>query len=239
MNFSAKQAIVRTIHAFRPGVVLPLTMTAFLYRGTDKGAHGYLEHYRRHLAPLRYKRNRVLEIGVGGWSDAEHYSSTRVGGSLRLWRDYLPRSVILGFDIENKHVDLGQRVQLIQGDQSSLTDLDKIIPVLRGAPNIVIDDGSHIAPHARITFEHLFPQMPTGSLYVIEDLHTSYWEAFGGATDPAPPTAIGLVKELVDAVQARDSAHTVAGSDGHLPSTSRTDVAAVHVYPGIAFIIKA
>lgn len=239
MNSSAKRAIVRTVHALRPGAVLPLTTTALLYRGTDKGAHGYLEQYRRHLAPLRYKQNRVLEIGVGGWSAAEHYASTRVGGSLRVWRDYLPRSVIVGFDIENKHVDLGRRVHLIQGDQSSPTDLDKVMPILHGAPNIVIDDGSHIAPHARVTFEHLFPQMPAGSLYVIEDLHTSYWEAFGGSGDPAPATAVGLVKELIDAVQAHDSAHTLAGPDGHLPSTSRTDVAAVHVYPGIAFIIKA
>lgn len=66
MNRTLKTVAVRAAHFARPGMFLPLSTTAFLYRGTDKRTHGYLAPYRRHLGPLRYRKNRLLEIGVGG-----------------------------------------------------------------------------------------------------------------------------------------------------------------------------
>ena len=30
------------------------------------------------------------------------------------------------------------------------------------------------------SFEYLYPKLKIGGLYVIEDLHTSYWPKFGG-----------------------------------------------------------
>jgi demethylmacrocin O-methyltransferase len=44
-----------------------------------------------------------------------------------------------------------------------------------GAPELIIDDGSHINEHIITTFKHLFPRLKEGGYYVIEDTQTSYW----------------------------------------------------------------
>lgn len=134
-------------------------------------------------------------------------------------------------------MDLGGRVQFVRGDQSSPDDLAKAIPALGGEPNIVIDDGSHIAEHGRISFDFLFPRMPPGGLYVIEDLHTSYWESYGGAPNAPLSTAIGLAKDLVDAVQAQDL--TYLRYQAQAAPLVMDGVAAIHVYPGIVFVVKS
>jgi hypothetical protein len=76
-------------------------------------------------------------------------------------------------------------------------------------------------------------------LYVVEDLHTSYWEAAGGARVAPPPTAVGLAKDLLDAVQAQDDTFAERPDRGAPPEVIDSDVAQLHVYPGIFFIVKA
>src|SRR5262245_51598009 len=95
--------------ALRPlGVVNALDPLARFYR-TDKasGYHAYTRFYTRHLGPRRLRRNLFFEIGVGGYDDP------RSGGaSLRMWRDYLVRSRIVGIDIEEKQcAHLGRRIE--------------------------------------------------------------------------------------------------------------------------------
>jgi hypothetical protein len=43
----------------------------------------------------------------------------------------------------------------------------------------------------------LFPLLQEGGVYVIEDLHTSYWDAYHGGKGTAS-TGIGLLKALID-----------------------------------------
>lgn len=45
--------------------------------------------------------------------------------------------------------------------------------------DIIIDDGSHMVRHVIASFEALFPYLRRGGLYIIEDLHTSYWKRYG------------------------------------------------------------
>lgn len=80
----------------RLAAVLPLDAAGRLYAMTDKHWHGYLTEYHRAFSPIRYRRKRVLEIGVGGGADPE-----LGGGSLRLWRDYFPFSRVVGLDIHD------------------------------------------------------------------------------------------------------------------------------------------
>jgi hypothetical protein len=225
--------LVRPVaRASRAGVALPLEITARLYGSTDKGRHGYISGYVEHLGPRRWRTNRVLEIGVGG------YDSLEPGGSLRLWRDYCPRAVVVGMDIADKDVRLGQRVRFVQGDQSEPSDLDRTLEALGGSPDVVIDDGSHLAEHAAISFGHLFPTMASGSLYVIEDLHTSYWSDYGGGVPAPAASAVGFLHTLVDVVQAADPVFDWL-PDLDAPPVARADIAALDVRPGIAFITKA
>jgi len=203
-----------------------------LYGDTDKGEHGYLEYYRRCFGPLRFKRNLVIEIGVGG------YESRAAGGSLALWRDYLVRSTIVGIDLADKDIHWGPRVKFVRADQSKREQLRAVVDEY-GAPDVVIDDGSHIGSHIRTSFDVLWPCLRPGGIYVIEDLCTSYYPDFGGA-DPAPDlTGVGLLRCLVDDAQALDPTFRSRPELGLKSDGEYAGVAAVHAYPGIAFIEKA
>jgi len=64
---------------------------------------------------------------------------------LRMWRDYLIRSRIVGIDIKEKRCPgLGRRVELVRADQSGV--LSAMVDACRH-PDIVIDDGSHVGDH--------------------------------------------------------------------------------------------
>ena len=90
----------------------PLSKLAAKY-GTDKfGYHHYTPVYDRLLRSYRDKTIRVLEIGVGGYGDAD-----RGGQSLAMWRDYFPKASIVGIDIQPKNFQLGPRVQILRGSQ--------------------------------------------------------------------------------------------------------------------------
>ncbi|HEX8181597.1 MAG TPA: hypothetical protein VF525_18800 [Pyrinomonadaceae bacterium] len=135
---------------------------------TDKAAHtSYLRNYEAYFQPLLDKEIRLLELGV--------YH----GGSLRLWRDYFKRGLIVGLDIEPVQVDdPSGRIRVYQGGQQDTALLDRIAQ--ETAPegfDVIIDDCSHIGALTRISFWHLFDRhLKSGGLYVIEDWGTGYWD---------------------------------------------------------------
>jgi hypothetical protein len=230
-----KQSVRACAQAVHAASFVPLGLAVKLYGGTDKLLHAYTAPYSRHFRRVRYRRNRVLEIGVGG------YESRDIGGSLRIWRDYFPRSQIFGLDIHDKDVRLGPRVRFVRGDQSSNEDLGRLLAEMDGPPDIVIDDGSHFVGHALASLATLFPRMPRGGIYAIEDLSTSYWTDWGGAIPAPESSAVGLVKGLVDAVQDNDPTFSWSWAwVGPAPQPHwLADVDALHVYPGLAVLEKA
>lgn len=199
---------------------------ARFYR-TDKSSRGndYSAHYERHLGPKRFDRCVLLEIGIGGGSNP------RAGGnSLHVWRDYLPRATVVGLDLFPKELPfLGRRIHLVTGDQSSPDDLVEVLDRF-GPPDIVVDDGSHVGSDVTASFTYLFDRMKPGGVYVVEDLFWSFHEQYGGCDTPGPGTAMGLLDDLLR------SAQRIGGASREMPTA--TGVAAVHVYPGIAFIEK-
>lgn len=162
--------------------------------GTDKwGAHFYTPHYEQHLAHLRDEAFVLLEIGVGGYDRAG-----RGGASLRMWRRYFPSAQVVGLDIEDKSFLDRPRLATVQGDQTDPEVLTSILTRF-GTPLVVIDDGSHRPADVLATFAQLFPRLPDGALYFIEDTQTSYWPEWGGQEDPrADGTTMAFVKDLVD-----------------------------------------
>ena len=78
---------------------------------TDKNTgHNYTQHYQRLLAPYRRKPVRLLEIGIGGYSNPLYG-----GGSLRMWRTYFPRGRIFGIDIHDKRPHDEARIRTFRG----------------------------------------------------------------------------------------------------------------------------
>ncbi len=167
-----------------------LTRLAVIH-GTDKfGYHDYTPNYHALLGHLRDRPVRLLEIGVGGYQDAD-----RGGESLEMWRDYFARGQITGIDIREKEMDLGARVAIEQGSQVDAAFLAGLVRA-RGPFDVIIDDGSHRNEHVVMSFEMLFPTLAPGGIHVIEDMQTAFFPRFGGSLDLRPPNSVGHVRDL-------------------------------------------
>lgn len=185
---------VNAVIAACTGVPGSLSGLASKY-GSDKwGAlHFYTPHYEDHFGPLRFDPVKVLEIGIGG------YNHPALGGeSIYMWQEYFPRGLIYGMDLFDKPGVVGPRIRTIQGDQSDREFL-RALGEAEGPFDIIVDDGSHVNEHVRISFQELYPYVRPGGYYVIEDLHTAYWPEFGGELPPGSSnTSVGLLKDLLD-----------------------------------------
>jgi len=135
---------------------------------SDKWSH-YPEIYERHLAKFRGTPVNLLEIGVFN------------GGSLQIWRNYFgAEAAIVGVDIDpTTTLMIEDEAEIMIGDQADAAFLESLktrLPRL----DVVIDDGGHKAHQQIATFEALYPHLADGGVYIVEDLHTSYWPHFGG-----------------------------------------------------------
>ena len=122
----------------------------------------YLKRYEELFEPIRQDKLIILEIGVGGYKNPN-----RGGGSLCMWAEYFPDSQIIGVDINEKNLQLPSNAKYLQGSQSDVTFLNKLIEEY-GYFDIVIDDGSHVTENTIAAFQELFGV--TRNLYIIEDL---------------------------------------------------------------------
>lgn len=185
--------------------------------------------YQRYLAPLRERRLTILEIGVGGHHVAEG------GESLRMWRDYFPRALIHGVDLYDKHAAQEQRIRIHQGDQGDEKFLARLASEV-GPLDVIIDDGSHVNEHVITSFNALFPLLNEGGLYLIEDLQSSYWPAFGGnpADRDDPRTTVGFLKTLFDGLQHQEFLHP----PDYEPTYLDRNVAGVYLHHLFAVVEK-
>ncbi len=197
---------------------------------SDKwGGHRYAQHYERHFAPLRRKRLKLLEIGIGGYDDPE-----MGGGSLRMWRTYFPRAQVYGLDICDKSAHDERRIKTFRGSQVDLEFLDSVLKQT-GPLDIIIDDGSHLNEHVIQTFRHLFPRLASPGFYVIEDTQTSYWENWGGSSTErdGPGTSMGFIKGLIDGLN-----YIEFPQEGYEPTYYDRNIVAMHFYHNLVFIEK-
>ena len=135
---------------------------------TDKssGWHNYLVHYERHLRHLRDASFTLLELGVG-------FDRTHKGASLFAWRDYFPNARIVGVDIRADAAEVADdRITVEIGDCSDPRFLADLVD--RYYPTVVIDDASHIWTHQRLSLRTIVPILPNDSIFIMEDLHTSF-----------------------------------------------------------------
>jgi demethylmacrocin O-methyltransferase len=192
--------------------------------GTDKNfSHFYTQHYQKHFGPLRKRRLRVLEIGIGGYDDPRNG-----GESLRMWKCFFPNSQIVGIDIHDKHLHDSRRIKTLQGSQDDPAFLEKVHREW-GPFDIIVDDGSHQSPHMIRSFEVLFPLLNQGGIYAIEDVQTSYWENFAETGQTAMQFLLGLVNG-VNFEEYKD--------DNYQPTYYDRHIVGMHFYHNLVFIEK-
>lgn len=156
---------------------------------TDKWS-SFLGHYDALFSSFRKEAVSILEVGVQN------------GGSLEIWSEYFPNArKIIGCDVDSRCNDLkydDPRISFVFGNvcdgkvQKSIFDISSEF-------DLIIDDGSHASSDIIQTFLDLWPVLKDGGLYIIEDLHCSYWlEYEGGVNNPF--SAINFFKNIIDII---------------------------------------
>ncbi|CCB65044.1 class I SAM-dependent methyltransferase [Hyphomicrobium sp. MC1] len=130
----------------------------------------------------------MLEIGIQN------------GGSLEIWAKYFSNAkAIVGSDINEKCASLkfsDPAISVAVGDANS-DEAFRRITSKATTYDIIIDDGSHKSSDITRTFAKYFPILNSGGIFIIEDLHCSYWSQFeGGLGDPT--SSMELFKALTD-----------------------------------------
>ena len=180
----------------------------------------YFPVYERHFARFVNTDVVFFEIGSGQ------------GGSLQMWKRFLgPHARIIGIDLRPECKGFAEdQIEIRIGDQSDkvfLLDLCKEF----GAPDVVLDDGSHIMSHIHASFSVLYPQLPRNGVYLVEDLHTAYWAEYEGGLR-RQESFIETCKGLIDELNADHSR-------GVLPATEFTRTTlSMHFYDSIVVFEK-
>jgi hypothetical protein len=181
----------------------------------DKWRH-YFPVYERHFARFVNRPLVFLEIGCGE------------GGSLQMWGRYFgPNARIVGLDIRPECQSFEEdQIAIRIGDQSDPTFLGQVIDEF-GSPDIILDDGSHIMEHVVASFSFLYRHTAPDGVYMVEDLHTAYWDEYGGGLS-RPGSFIELCKNLVDELNAD-------WTRGAVPPTDFTrSTQSIHFYDSMA-----
>jgi SAM-dependent methyltransferase len=175
----------------------------------------YFPVYERHFQDFVYKPVTFIEIGCGQ------------GGSLLMWKRYFgPHARIIGIDInpECKKFEEDQ-IEVRIGSQQDEQFLQGVINEF-GTPDIVLDDGSHVMSHMVASFQFFYPRMAKNGVYLVEDLHTAYWNEFQGGLRRAN-SFIELSKNGIDELNAD---HT---RDALPPTEFTRTTLAMHFYDSV------
>ena len=146
----------------------------------------YFDIYDRHFKRYRGAPVRMLEIGV--------YH----GGSLGMWRDYFGDGLqLIGVDINPRAKAFeAPGVSVRIGDQSDPEFLKKLRDEF-GEVDIILDDGGHSCHQQITSYRHLYDMVAPNGVYMVEDVHTSYWQEYGGGLQ-RPESFLEFSKHWVD-----------------------------------------
>jgi len=124
------------------------------------------------------------------------------GGSLQMWKTYFgPHALIVGLDIDPACANMVEDQIVVRiGDQSSTKFLKAVLEEF-GPPDIVLDDGSHVMAHVAKTFAYVYPRMSPTGVYFVEDMHTAYWDEYGGGLG-RDGSFVELSKAMIDELNA-------------------------------------
>jgi hypothetical protein len=174
----------------------------------------YFPIYETHFARFKNRPATFWEIGVGE------------GGSLQLWKQYLgPFVQIVALDIVDKRELEEDQISVRTGDQSDTAFLQSVVDEF-GAPDVVLDDGSHVMADIATTFRYMYPRTSPVGVYMVEDLHTAYWTEYGGGLHD-PSSFIELAKAMIDDLNADHARGALA------PTEFTASTLSMHFYDSV------
>lgn len=196
----------------------------YFERNEKRLMHKYLHYfdvYERHFSQYKGKDITIVEIGVSQ------------GGSLQMWRSYFgPKAKIWGIDIDPRCKLLEEEnTNIIIGSQEDENFLQSIYE-LTGPIDILIDDGGHTQIQQIKTFKILFDKIKDDGIYLCEDVHTSYWLAYGGG-NKRMGTYIEFTKKLIDKLNAFHSEEKKLKVEKFTKTTK-----SIHFYDSVVVIEK-
>ena len=208
--------------------------------GTDKSSlgHYYTRIYSKYFDPMRDKPLTFLEIGI--------YR----GNSVKLWEMYFSQADLHFIDIDPNIIEYhSSRSKYHFIDQADRKSLNAFAHSLERGLDIVIDDGGHLMHQQITSFEVLFPYLNPGGIYVIEDLHTSYWREWGGYGEignpiTGPGTCVYYLKHLIDQLNYTSGVTAIANIEktpAHIYNglnIYQKHIETIHFYQSLVFIIK-
>jgi hypothetical protein len=159
------------------------------HRTIHKWKH-YFPAYEAHFGRYVNRPMLFLEIGCG------------LGGSVQMWKRYFgPHALIVGVDINPACKSFAEdQIEIRIGSQSDTAFLQSVLDEF-GTPDIVLDDGSHRMSDIVETFRYLYSRTAKDGVYMVEDLHTAYWDEFEGGLG-REGSFIERCKELIDELNA-------------------------------------
>lgn len=181
----------------------------------------YFDIYERHFEKFRNNEVVILEIGISQ------------GGSLQMWKDYFGDKVkIYGIDVDSRCKEFEEEnIEIFIGSQSSRKFLRKVKQAIPKV-DILIDDGGHTMMQQKVTFEEMFSHVKDNGVYLCEDIHTSYWSAYGGGYKRLG-TFIQYSKSFIDKLNAYHSREFYYKADSFTKSVN-----SLHYYDSVLVIEK-
>lgn len=173
----------------------------FTRHGSDKSTtHHYHLLYGCLFANLDSVR-LVIEIGIGTNSPQVLSTMGRehrgVGGSLRAWRDFYPKTQVLGFDIDPIACFQESRIQTSVVNQLNEDSLMNAFAALSDeSVDLYIDDGLHALDANMVPIRHIFPKIRPGGWLVVEDIHAEavpFWQVFAMAV-PKDKAKVAIIR---------------------------------------------
>ena len=150
---------------------------------TDKCTpHNYTQVYYRLFKDIN--PSHVFEMGIGHTNldftcNMSHIPTYRPGSSLRGWREFFPNATIYGADVYDEAVRQarGDRIQTFYCNQLEPLEINAVfkdLPMM----DIIIDDGYHVFEANKIFFESSINYLAPNGIFVIEDIHTKFFDEF-------------------------------------------------------------
>ncbi len=176
-----------------------------------------------------------------------------------MWEDYFRNAELHFMDISSEFFkkyakDFSSRCHFHVADQEKQEDLFTFIEKVGGNFDIILDDGGHTVKQQITSFKVLFPFINNGGVYIIEDLHTSYWHScygnfYGGNGTQENPSAkegstIFFLQELIHDLNYI-GARTGSASERYCPQSIsdklnyyQKHIKSIHFYGSLCFIFK-